>query len=200
MRRGVGHAAAAAGGAEAAALAGKGNQSVAAAGIAANAYEAMFEHAAGKVGAELTLHEAGHGMLALPCPREERLEIFSDNGVEDGLLGPASRVGGRARRRGSVCAGSLERRLEGHARGPMRGAYRPPRRGSRSPACVRLAFEDARSRRRGRAGGTRRGRASGNAWGACCHLSHAAGHGPLAGACERFPSRNLSRTLRFTAG
>jgi hypothetical protein len=76
----------------------------------------VFEHAAGKVGAELTLHEAGHGALALSCSREERLELFADDGVKDGLLGPAPCVAGRARRRGSACAGSLERRLEGHAR------------------------------------------------------------------------------------
>jgi hypothetical protein len=58
----------------------------------------MFEHSAGKVGAELTLHEAGHGVIALSCPREERLELFTNDGVEDALFRPASRVGGRARR------------------------------------------------------------------------------------------------------
>ncbi len=93
MRRGVGHAAAAAGGAEATALAGECHQPILAAGIAANAYEAMLEQAARKVGAELTRDEAGHGVIALSCPREKRLELFADDGVEDGLLGPASRVG-----------------------------------------------------------------------------------------------------------
>ena len=66
--------------------------------VAASANEAMFEHAAREVGAELTLHEAEHGMLALSFPREERLELFTDDGVEDGLLGPASRVGERSGR------------------------------------------------------------------------------------------------------
>ena len=100
MRRGVGHAAAAAGGAESPAFARKSHESVAAAGIAANAYEAMFEHSAGKVGAELTLHEAGHGVIALSCSREERLELLTNDGVEDALLGPASRGGRGSRRTG----------------------------------------------------------------------------------------------------
>ena len=65
----VGHAAATAGGAEAATLARKSHESAIATGVAANANEAMFEHAAGKVGAELALHEAGHGMLAGACER-----------------------------------------------------------------------------------------------------------------------------------
>jgi hypothetical protein len=200
MRRGVGHAAPAAGGAESPAFARKSHESVAAAGITASANEAMFEHSAGKVGAELTLDEAGHGMLALSCQREERLELFTDDGVEDALFRPASRVAGRARRRGSVCAGSLDRRLEGHDQWPMRGAYRPSRRGSRSPACVRLAFEDARSRHRGRAGCTRRTRANGDAWGRAVSSLARRGAWLLAGACERSRSRNLSRKLRCTAG
>ena len=125
MPRGVGHAAATAGGAEGPALARKSHESVAAAGIAANAYEAMLEQATRKVGAELTLHEAGHGVIALSCPREERLELFTDDGMEDGLLGPASRVGRGAGRCGSACAAGLERRLAGHARRLVRRAYQP---------------------------------------------------------------------------
>ena len=102
MRCRVGHAAATAGGAEAAAFTRKGHESVIATGVAANANEATFEHSAGEVGAELTLHEAGHGVIALSCSREERLELLTNDGVEDALLGPASRVAGRARRRQRV--------------------------------------------------------------------------------------------------
>ncbi len=87
----------------------------------------MLEQATRKVGAELTLDETGHEVIALSCPREQRLELFSDDGMEDALLGPASCVGGGAKSRGRPI-GATSLGLAGTALRVARGSIRggPP--------------------------------------------------------------------------
>ncbi len=103
LRGGLGHPAAAAGGAESAPLAGEGDQAIQTAGVAVDPDEAVGQDAAVEEGAKLPLHEAGYRTLLLPGPVEEGLEVLADRPVQDGLLGPPwpileprpARIGGR---------------------------------------------------------------------------------------------------------
>jgi hypothetical protein len=92
MCRGVGHAAPAARGAEAAALAREGDEAIVAAVVAVQAQEAEGEDATAQEGAELLLDEAGHGMPAFARLREEGLEVLANRPVEEGLLGAVGGV------------------------------------------------------------------------------------------------------------
>ncbi len=92
VRGRVGHAAAAAGGAEAAAFAREGDQAIEPARIAVYAHESVGEDAAVQEGPELALDEARDGALAFLRAGEERLELLLDRAVEDALLGAAARV------------------------------------------------------------------------------------------------------------
>ena len=88
----LGHPPPAAGGAEAAALAGKGNQAVEPAVVAAQTQEAVGEDAAPEVGAKLLLDGAGTGPVASTRVCEEGLELLAHDLVQKGLLGAAGCV------------------------------------------------------------------------------------------------------------
>ena len=92
VRGRVGHAPAAAGRAEAAALAGEGDDAVEAAVVAVHAHEAVGEDAAAEEAAELALDEARHRALARLRAGQEGLELALDDAVEDALLGAAAGV------------------------------------------------------------------------------------------------------------
>jgi len=87
VRGGVGHPAPAAGRAEAAVLAGEGNQAVEAAVVAAQARESVCEDPAAQKGAQLLLDEPRHRMTLLERRREEGLELGANRSVEQVLLG-----------------------------------------------------------------------------------------------------------------
>ena len=128
--RGLRHAVTAATWAKAPAFAREGDQAVEAAIVAAQAQEAMGEDAAAQEGMELLLDEAGYGLLASLCARQEGLEFLPDDVVEDALFGAMSRVGAlrtsalRVRRMWSV--GRLGGILKDHPREPLPGTCRPP--------------------------------------------------------------------------
>ena len=88
---GVGHAPPSAGGAKAA-LAREGDQAVVAALVAVQAEEAMSQHAAFEIGAELALDETGNGMATPASSGQEGLELRLDDAVKDALLGTTSLV------------------------------------------------------------------------------------------------------------
>jgi hypothetical protein len=92
VRGRVRHPPPAAGGAEAAALAGKGNQAVELAVVAAQAQEAVGEDAAPEVGAKLLLDEAWTCVVAIARVCEEGLELLAHDLVQEGLLGTAGCV------------------------------------------------------------------------------------------------------------
>jgi hypothetical protein len=81
------HAAAAAGGAEAAPLAGEGHEAVVAAVVAAQAQKAVGENATAQQGAQFLLDEAEHGMPAFGRAGQGVLELLANRPVEEGLLG-----------------------------------------------------------------------------------------------------------------
>ena len=81
VRRGVGHAPAAAGRAEATPLAGKGDEAIEAAFVAVKPQEAVGEDPAFEVRAELALDEAGHRAIAFAGPREEGFKMLANDGV-----------------------------------------------------------------------------------------------------------------------
>ena len=121
----VGHAPAAARGAEATPLAGEGHQAIVAAGIAVEPQKAVGQDPAAKVGAKLLLDEAGYGLILLAGAHEERLELLADDAVQAGLFRPVSFVGrcaagreeARGRGVGGVRAGHLRRALREACRG-----------------------------------------------------------------------------------
>jgi len=91
-------AAGVAGGADAAPLAGEGDEAFGAAVAAASAGEAMGEDAAGEIGAEVVLDPGGYGVTDRFGVGEEGLEVVLDDGVERGGRGlPAPIDGTRAR-------------------------------------------------------------------------------------------------------
>ncbi len=94
----LGHAAAAATRAEAAALAGEGDQPLERARVAPEAGEPVGEDAAGQELAELLLHELGQASAhaAAGCLTQKGLQVGADHGVEDAVL-HVSRAVGRAR-------------------------------------------------------------------------------------------------------
>src|SRR4029450_3908120 len=89
VRRGVGHPPAAAGGAEAAALARERHEAIVTAVVAAQAQEAVGEDAAAQEGAELLLDEVRSGALASSRAGEEGLELLADGAVRAPGLGRA---------------------------------------------------------------------------------------------------------------
>ncbi len=141
-----GHAAGGAGGADAAALAAEGEESLLSAGVTAQAGEAVGEDSAGEVAAEVVL-DPGWNAAAVRLLRlgEEGLEVVLDDGVEGRFGGSAAaidrrgREGGWARRRGhpacgAASAGGLrEDRAMADPRGPagaeegLRGTVREAR-------------------------------------------------------------------------
>ena len=88
----LGHVAAVAGRADAAALAGEGHDESLAAARAPGAGEAEAEDPAGEIAAEFVLDIAWHGPLGSFPPFEPALEVLGDDLVERRLLGPASLV------------------------------------------------------------------------------------------------------------
>ncbi len=118
----VGHAPAATGGAEAAPLAGKSDEAIVAAGLAAHAHEAVGEDSALEIAAELALDEARHGALALPRAGEEGFELLAHHRVEDRLLGMAGNVGRRAARERGGGSASRGARLVVHPAPGLRTA------------------------------------------------------------------------------
>ena len=103
VRGEVGHALATARGAEAAALAARGDEMIVAAALAAKAAEALLQDAAVEVAQQGTAHEGGHvaAVVALGAAGLEGGEVLADDGVQRGSRGLTARVarGGRARRR-----------------------------------------------------------------------------------------------------
>jgi hypothetical protein len=87
MGSGFGHAPSAARGTESSPLARKGHEPIVATGVAVDAQEAMGEHAALELGTNLALDEASDGSTRGSGAREERLQIFSDDAMEERLLG-----------------------------------------------------------------------------------------------------------------
>jgi len=92
VRGGVGHTAAAAGGAEAAALAREGDDAVETAVVTADAHEAVGEDPAAEKPTQLARDEAGRRSLARGRAGEEGLELCLHDLVENALLGLAARV------------------------------------------------------------------------------------------------------------
>ena len=115
MRRGVGHAAAAARGTEAAALARERHQTVVAALVAAQAQEAVREDSAAQEGAELLLDEVRRGPFAHPRAREEGLELLAEDAMHQGVFGRARCV---------RLIGFVHRRQAGAMRVPRSDALR----------------------------------------------------------------------------
>ena len=58
-----------------------------AAGVAVDAQEAVGEDAAGEIGAQLPLDEAGHWPALAPGPPEEGLQLLAHDLVQQGRLG-----------------------------------------------------------------------------------------------------------------
>ena len=102
VRRGVGHAAAAARTAEPAALARVRHQAVVAAAVAVDAQEAVREDAALEELAELPLDERGRRVVPGAGAVEERLEAVGDDLVDDRAVRFAGGVGGRGAASGRV--------------------------------------------------------------------------------------------------
>ena len=92
MRGGLDHVATVAGGADAAAFAGKGHDKARAAARAQRTAESEAEQPALEIAAELLLHIAGHGPLSGFPPGEPALEVLGDYSVERRLLGAAPLV------------------------------------------------------------------------------------------------------------
>ncbi len=94
--RGIGHAASAAGRAEAAPLAREGDEAVELAVVAVQAQESVGEDAAAQIGAELVLDEAGRRLIALASAREKGFELVANGLVEQRAFGTPRLVGGAA--------------------------------------------------------------------------------------------------------
>ena len=92
VRGRLGHVAAVAGRADAAALAGEGHDESLAAARAPGAGEAEAEEPAGEIAAKLVLDVARHGPLGSFPPLKPALEVLGDDLVERRLLGPATLV------------------------------------------------------------------------------------------------------------
>lgn len=110
----AGHALATAGGAEAAALAGEGDEAVVTAAVAVHAGEAVGEDAAVEEGAQLAAHEARKTALGSGGGGEEGLQVLLQRAVERGGLGLAAAVAAGARGQHAAlwwqkCAGSRRR-------------------------------------------------------------------------------------------
>ena len=108
MRRRLGHVAAVAGRADAAALAGECHDESLAACCAPAAGEAEAEEPALEIAAELVLDVSRHGPLGGFPPAEPALEVLGDDFVERRLLGPTPLVAA-GRRGASVRAASASR-------------------------------------------------------------------------------------------
>ena len=91
MGGGVGHAPSGTGGTEAS-LTREGDQTVVAAFVAVQTEEAMSQHAALEIGAELALDETGHRSPPRLRAGQEGLEFRLDDAIEDALLGTARLV------------------------------------------------------------------------------------------------------------
>ena len=92
VRGGIRHAAPAARGTEATALAREGHQAVVAALVAVQSQEAVGQDAAAKEGAKLLRDEAGRGLIPVARPREEAFQLLADDVVKEGLLRLMPRV------------------------------------------------------------------------------------------------------------
>ena len=114
--RGVGHAPAAARGAEATPLARKGDEAIEPALVAVEPQETVGEDPALEVRAELPLDEAGHGPIAFSGAREEGLELLANDGVQHGLFGAAWFVAACGRRREESGERGVGGELGSHAR------------------------------------------------------------------------------------
>ena len=95
MRGRLGHVAAVAGRADAAALAGEGHDESLAAARAASAGEAEAEQTALEIAAEFVLNVSRHGPLGRFSPLEPALEVLADDPVERRLLGASPIVAAR---------------------------------------------------------------------------------------------------------
>jgi hypothetical protein len=82
----IGHAASAAGRAEAAPLAREGDEPIVPAVVTVKAKEAVGEHAAAKVGTERLLDEARSVLVSGSRADEECLQLLADGSVEDRLF------------------------------------------------------------------------------------------------------------------
>jgi len=128
----------------------KGHEAVKAAIVAVQAQEAMGEDAAAQEGMELLLDEAGHGLLASLCARQEGFEFSLDDVVENALFGAMSRVG--ALRTAALRVGRMWRvdrlgdRLKGHPCEPLPGTCRPAGTSNARESALPGKFETTRSR------------------------------------------------------
>ncbi len=165
MGGGVGHAASAAGGTEAAALAREGDKAIELAVVAVQAQEPVLEDAAAQVGAELLQDEAGDRLVPLAGALQEGLELVAHGPVQQRVLGRArfvlaDSVCGPGRTRGPVTAGGYAggpgsdlQRHDAHAQCEKRARPSAARGSSHAPAwpCVH-AEADERFTRRSRTG------------------------------------------------
>ena len=94
MGRGLGHAAAAAGGTEATALARPRDEPIVTAGIAVHAEESVGEYAALKIGPNLTFYEAGDRSPCIPRSGEKRKKLRTNDFMKERLLGLVTDVVG----------------------------------------------------------------------------------------------------------
>jgi len=122
---GVGHSAPSTGGAEATPLARKRDEAIVAAGVAVEPQKTVSEDSTVEVCAHLLLDEAGRRVIAFARSCQEGPELFTNDCVQHGLLGPVPLVRGCAargeearRRGGSGCD------LGSHPRRALRSAYR----------------------------------------------------------------------------
>ena len=83
----VRHTSSSAGGTQAPSFTRESEQTVVAAGIAAQAQEPVGQDAAIEIGAQFALHEACDRRALFACAREEALEVLSNDFVEQCLLG-----------------------------------------------------------------------------------------------------------------
>lgn len=92
VRGGIGHSASSAGGAEATPLARERDEAIVSAGVAVEPQESMSQDSAPEVRAKLLLDEAGRRAIAFARSCQEGLELFTNDRVQHGLLGPVPLV------------------------------------------------------------------------------------------------------------
>ena len=112
----VSHAATAAGGTEAAALAADRDEAIVAAGVAVDPDESMGKEAAREIGPDLALDEAGDGRAGGPSPIEKGDELRADDFVQEGLLGLVTNVVGDGEASGGTGAWGRGDRPSGRRR------------------------------------------------------------------------------------
>jgi hypothetical protein len=146
----LGHTPGVAGGADAAALAGEGDQAFMAAVVTTGSGEPVREDAAAEVGPEVLLNPGGDAVaqgLRLGGLRHEGLEVMLDDGVKRGGRGPAWAVA-EPRGRPAQAARGLSWRLEESLRRGRRGRHAGACRGEAGAAIGSWALRSSGEERR----------------------------------------------------